>query len=265
MAKMLIYENIVALNREQHRDLKLDREKGDATFASKTHYTPIAGSEFEHAARNYPILFTGEGDNTGPIVLFSLTEGYNPFVDTDKKWRAGTYVPAFIRRYPLILARGDNDGDDYTVCIDETFTGLDREKGDPLFDEEGNESELLRESIAFLNRYRTDMESTARFMKKLEEFELLVPHDLQLKHPDGRSYALKDFRFVDVDRLNRLSDSEIGKLQREGYLAWIYAHRISLANLAHLETASEAESQGKGDGEAKSRARAKAKSKKEDA
>jgi len=235
MTSMLFYENLVALNREQHRDLKLDRTRADATFAAATHYVPLAGTEFEYAARNHPILFAGAGDDSGPIALFSLTNGYNPYVDAAGQWRAGTYVPAFVRRYPLILAHGE--GDQYTVCIDQAYPGLNEDTGDPLFDDDGKDSPLLRDSVMFLDRFRADMQRTAEFRARLDELELLVPHDLQLAHPDGQYYTLKDFRFVDPERLDRLPDAEIVRLQRDGYLGWIHAHRISLANLAHLEAA----------------------------
>jgi hypothetical protein len=233
MTQLLFYENIIALDRERHRDLRLDRPKDHAAFAAHTHYVPVAGGEFEAAARNYPILFTsGEGDS-GPVLLFGLTAGRNPFVNGEGHWRSGTYMPAFVRRYPFVLAR--SGGDDYSVCIDEGYSGLTTGEGEPLFDAEGQDTDFLRRQVAFLQQYLADMERTRAFQARLEELDLLVAQDLQIRLPDGRYFTLRSFRFVDPARLDRLADEQIVQLQREGYLAWIHAHRVSLMNLAHLE------------------------------
>lgn len=248
MPQLLFYRDIVPLDRERHRELRLARPKDDAAFAEETHYVPVTGSEFEHAARDYPILFTdGEGD-TGPIVLFGLTAHRNPYVSESGTWRAGTYMPAFVRRYPFVLARSGDD--DYSVCIDAAYPGLGNEAGDPLFDGDGTESAWLRERIALVREYLADVERTRAFVERLEALDLLVTHDLRITRPDGRAYTLRAFRFVDAQRLDQLEDAEIARLQRDGHLAWIHAHRISLSALAHLETAGDGDpAAGAGDAE----------------
>jgi len=233
MTQLLFYSSIVPLDRERHRDLRLDRPKDDAAFAAATHYVPVAGTEFEYAARNYPILFTDAEADSGPVVLFGLKADCNPFVTADGAWRSGTYMPAFVRRYPFVLARSGED--DYSVCFDEGYSGFDTEQGEPLFDSEGKDTEMLRDRVAFLQQYLGDIERTRAFQARLEELDLLVAQDLQVARPDGRYYNLRSFRLVDLARVNRLPDEELVRLQRDGHLAWIHAHRISLANLAHLE------------------------------
>lgn len=246
MKQLFFYENIAPLNRDHHRDLKLEKSRADAGFAADTHYVPVAGTEFEAAARDYPILFAG-GDEGGPILLLGLKEGRNPFVTDDNRWRQDTYVPAFVRRYPFVLARQDDteagaeSGDPgYTVCIDEACPAFGEDDGDALFDDEGNDSQLLQNHVAFLNQHLADTERTNKFHRRLRELDLLVPRDLQISRPGGQYYTLKDFSFIDVSRLNRLSDVEIATLQRDGHLAWIHAHLISLGNLSRLEAGERA-------------------------
>lgn len=233
MTQLLFYDNIIALDRERHRDLRLDRPKDHAAFAANVSYVPVAGSEFEAAARNYPILFTSADGNSGPVLLFGLTAEQNPFVTEDGDWQGGTYMPAFVRRYPFVLA--GSGGDDYSVCIDETFSGFGTENGEALFDENGEDTEFLRSQVTFLQNYLTEIERTQAFQARLEELDLLVTRDMQITRPDGRNYTLRSFRFVDPARLNQLPDEQIVQLQRDGHLAWIHAHRVSLANLVHLE------------------------------
>lgn len=249
MKQLFFYESIVALNREQHRNMKLDKSRADAKFAADTHYVPVAGTEFESAARDYPILFAnGGGGEGGPILLLGLTEGHNPFITDDNRWRPDTYVPAFVRRYPFVLARQGGEEADaasgdpgYAVCIDEACPAINEDEGDALFDDEGNDSQLLQNSVAFLNQYLADIERTSKFHERLRDLDLLVPRDLQVARTGGQYYTLKDFSFIDVSRLNRLTDAEIAGLQRDGHLAWIHAHLISLGNLSRLEAGAGAD------------------------
>lgn len=236
MTQLLFYREIVPLDRENHRTARLRRPQDDAGFARDTHYVPVTGSEFEYAARDYPILFTGGDGDAGPVALLGLTAGHNPYVTDSESWRPGTYIPAFVRRYPFVLARADDD--DYRVCIDTAYPGFGDENGESLFEGDGAESAWLKERIALVREYLADAERTRAFVERLEALDLLINHDLRITRNDGRTYTLRAFRFVDLQRLDQLPDEEIIRLQRDGHLAWIHAHRVSLAALAHLEAAS---------------------------
>src|SRR5690554_1824054 len=122
MTTMLIYNKIIPLNREQHRDLCIRPGAEKAGFSRTTHFVPLAGPEFIQTARDMPIFFAKDAGG-GPIALLGLREKENLFLEQDGAWRGGVYAPAFIRRYPFVLASGD-DQDQVTVCIDETFSGF---------------------------------------------------------------------------------------------------------------------------------------------
>lgn len=233
MVNKLFYNNITPLNRDQHRSLHIDTSKGDAGFAAETHYVPLAGSEFSQAARDYPILFAGEGEATGAIALLGLRENENLFITDENRWATGTYVPAFVRRYPFILAKGDQQSD-FTICFDGSYEGFSEDKGDALFDDEGKESRYLGGVIDFLNRYTQDLKATAGLTAYLQEHELLVSKTLRVSDRHGRNFFLNDFRVVDEARLAQLEDKELGELHRKGWLGWIYAHLISLGCITRL-------------------------------
>ena len=80
MTTLLLYKQIKALNREEHRTLKL-RTAQNCEFAAATHLVPVAGLEFFQAARHYPLVFIGEGDKAMPIALLGLKDGHNGYVD----------------------------------------------------------------------------------------------------------------------------------------------------------------------------------------
>ena len=232
MTSMLFYEKITPLNRDLHRTWRLRPSESKARFAANTHYVPVAGTEFYQAARDYPLLFPKEGGN-GPIALLGLREGENLFLQADGAWMEGVYIPAFVRRYPFILARGD-EANARTVCIDTEFAGFGEKEGNALFDEEGKDTEYLKGVIDFLNRYATDMELTGAFLQKLEQLELLTERNLRVTDSKGRNFHLNEFRIVDEGKLAALDDATLGELHRKGWLGWIYAHLISIGNVNQL-------------------------------
>ena len=209
MTQLLFYGNVAALNRERHADLRLKPSEGDCSFAAGSHFVPLAGTEFYQAAADYPIVFAGAEEEPSPVVILGLAEGHNAFVEGSGQWRAGTYVPAFVRRYPFVLARGDeSDPDNLTVCVDEDYAGLTDEEGvgERLFDEEGQEGPTLQKAVTFLQEYLAESERTRRFVQRLVELKLLVRRDVQITDAEGTSYVLRDFRVIDPPALDKLDE-----------------------------------------------------------
>ncbi|WP_372996572.1 SapC family protein [Marinobacter sp.] len=231
---MLLYNHIVPLNRDNHRNLKIQTGLGTAAFARDTHYVPLAGSEFFQAARDYPIVFAGEkADELGAVALLGLRQNENLFLDDKDAWREGCYVPAFVRRYPFVLAQGGKDGD-YTVCLDDSFHAFSEEEGEPLFDDEGKDTEYLKGVINFLNGYRAEIDRTKRFTQKLNELDLLVVREIRVSNREQKNFLLRDLKIVDESKLRELDDSTIGQLSRDGHLGWIYAHLMSIGNASRF-------------------------------
>ncbi len=236
MATNAFYEKIVPLNRGQHRKLRIRTADEKARFADSSHYVPLAATEFYQAARDYPILFSGSDEEAGPIALLGLQAGKNLFIKEDGSWEAGAYVPAFVRRYPFILARGDEAAAEFTLCIDENYGGFGESEGDALFDEDGKDTPYLTRMVTFLNSYYADMERTKSFMKRLVELNLLTTRTFRITDSHERNFFLNNFRIVDEEKFSKLDDVTLGELHRNGWLGWIYAHLISLGNVSQLPT-----------------------------
>src|SRR3546814_2527106 len=67
-----------------------------------------------------PIVFT-LGDDAIPIALMGLNEGVNVFVDGEGTiTEKNLYIPAYIRRYPYMLARLRPDAQELSLCFDPT-------------------------------------------------------------------------------------------------------------------------------------------------
>lgn len=234
MSTLLLYRNVVPLNRERHASLKLAPLPGDYDFARDTHFVPLAGHEFFVAAKHYPVLFSGGDAETGAVALLGVTANRNLFVNRDGSWEEDAYVPAFVRRYPFALA-GSESSDELTVCFDDTWKGFGTDVGEALFADDGEQTDLLKGVLEFLQSFHAQMARTRSFIERLGELDLLVRRDVQLTDEQGGALLLKDFRVVDTDKLATLADEAVVEFHRAGWLPWIYAHALSLGNLPRLQ------------------------------
>ena len=115
----LLYTALEPLNSTQHGKMKVRRLDKSPTIG-KTHAIPATVDEFALLQRHYPIVFS-VGDNPVPLALMGLNEGVNVFLDEERQAdRADVYMPAYMRRYPFLLARLRPDSDDLSLCFDPT-------------------------------------------------------------------------------------------------------------------------------------------------
>ena len=236
----LFYQNPVALNKEAHADMTVSPSPEGYRFAASTRAIMIAAVEFFDAGRQFPIIFSASTDGTiFPLALLGLEENENLFVDSEGAWTA-PYMPAYIRRYPFITTDGSEG--QTTVCFDEAFDGFNLEGGLPLFDG-GEPTEKTREIQAFLQDYLVQIQQTRAFGAMLLDAGLLKQIDAQANMADGKSYALNGMLVVDEQKLTQMADVDIVKMFRNGSMALVYAHLLSLRNFNVL-LALKAEREG---------------------
>lgn len=227
------YAKAVALNRERHQNLKIELQADHFLVSARTNSVLLARGEFADASRDYPIIFVGqEGGPFSCAALVGLNDRENLFVGGDGLWETGAYIPAFIRRYPFVLA-GADDAESFTVCIDEAYEGLSEKKGRELFKEDGSESDYLTSVVEFLKLFHLEMKATAAFASEMAELKLLVPKVVTIER-DGQSKTLDGFWVIDETALNALDDEQTLKLVRSGSMGSIYVHLLSLKNVNHL-------------------------------
>ncbi|WP_114240830.1 SapC family protein [Dyella sp. C9] len=232
MAEVLFYERPVPLNRTQHKDLRI-KPLPNLKFAGAVHSVPLTGVEFPAAARDLPILFGGLTiEEAGPMALLGLRQNENLFVDADGRWEANTYIPAFIRRYPFVLAEKPvgAEGDDFTVFLDEAYEGFGTEEGDRLFKEDGSDTDMLGNAVKFLGEFQQHVARTQWFMEQLRKHDLLEPRNIRLEK-GGKSINLNGLFVVNEEKLRQLDEKTTHEFLREGVLGWIYAHLLSLNNI----------------------------------
>jgi len=230
----LFYRNVVALSRDRHRGWYFDPDQG-FSFAAGTNSVYIAAAEFAAAARELPLVFTRDAaGNAVPGALLGLAAEQNLMVDAQGGWR-GTYVPAYIRRYPFILATSDAQSQQFTLCIDEAYSGFNTAKeGELLVNDSGEQGPLLEKSVKFLQEFHQHSLTTTKFCQALDQAQLLDSMQANISLNSGAKFSLSGFFCVTRERLQKLEAATVKQLLDSGALELIYLHMHSLANLDRL-------------------------------
>lgn len=227
------YQKVVALSDQGHSDWRV-KANNNYGFTSATNAVLITAVEFALVASEYPIVFIQQGDVFRPVVILGLKEGQNLYLDDDKAWQS-KYIPAYIRRYPFILA-GDASVQDptYTVCIDESFTGFNKKEGEALFEKDGSKSPYLERAITFLKDYQSQGIATEAFCKTVKKLDILEPMQANIASAKGEEFSVAGFWVVSRDKLKEKKPLELAELVKSDEMALIYAHLASLANFNQL-------------------------------
>ena len=238
-----MFRNLVPVSRERHAELGV-RPIESFAFAREFHLASLMAHEFTRAAAVYPIVFIEDADTDAfrPIALLGLNVGENLFVADDGKWQA-SYIPAIIRRYPFALARSGQQ-DQYTVCIDEDSPLVtdDVETGQRLFGADGEPGEVMERVKRYLGELQQMERFTRDFCGHLASQNLLNPLNLRVRAGTGLKNITGCY-VVNEERLNALGQTAYLGLREKGYMAAIYAHLTSLAQIERLSKLGNADQQ----------------------
>ena len=223
------YKQPVVLNKDAHKGLRI--KSGDARFASKVSSVPILMTEFPEACLEYPIVFTKSAEGQWmALAITGLIKDSNSFVDASGRWNA-RYIPASVRRYPFILAEGADGKLSLAADISSPHFG---KEGAPLFDDQGQPTELVTSVMKSLAEFQDQANLTAAVAQKLDDAKLLTQQNMQIKMSDGRNAVVEGVWIVDETKLRELSNDNILSLFKGGALAAVHAHMMSLRNLVAL-------------------------------
>jgi len=230
----MFYKEIVPLNATQHGTLKI-RPVEKSPFIAQTHAIPITVDEFGLAQRHYPIVFS-IGENPIPIALMGLNEGINVFLDPDgRPIDTTTYIPAYIRRYPFLLAKLNQETDELSLCFDPTTEAVGEfDDGQPLFDGD-QPSDATKAILEFCEQFETAGQRTAAFMEDVKKSGLLMDGEVAIQ-PEGyqQPFIYRGFQMIDEEKLRELRGDELRKMNQNGMLPLLYAHLFSLAQMREV-------------------------------
>lgn len=230
----LFYNGLEPLSSELHADYRV-RPATSAPFLSTQHAIPVTIDEFALVQRYMPIVFSA-GNDAIPIALMGLNENVNVFVDAEGRLTEDSfYVPAYIRRYPYLLARLRPDAQELSLCFDPTSETIGNfEEGERLF-ENGQPTEVTKNILAFNEQFEQAGARTAAFMNELRETDLLMDGEVSIQQ-DGtdQPFVYRGFQMINEEKLADLRGDQLRKMTKSGMLPLLYAHLFSLSLMREI-------------------------------
>lgn len=224
--QLLFYKSAKPVSKEAHADLSI--KTGDTySFAREVNSVPLTAVEFARASAEYPVVFAGEGEAIMPAAILGVEQNTNQYVDQDGHW-TGSYVPAFVRRYPFVFS-SDEKGKQFILHVDESFEGCNRDgRGERLFDAEGEQTQYLKNVLNFLQEYQAFFQRTKAYCKRLNDLDLLQPMQAQFNLADGERRSLSGFQVVNREKLKQLDAETIHAMFTTDELECTFLHLHSL-------------------------------------
>ena len=214
-----LFGRVEPLDPARHGELRLDRSAG-LGFAARANAVPLSIVELPFAARHFPIVFAS-GPLPMPLAVLGYRTGENLFVDDQGGWRAGTYLPAYLRAYPFIFLQPEGSSQLH-LGIEPDAPALHTGSGDLLF-EEGKPSAFLQEMLRFCSDYRASLEETQRFAEALKATEVLEQQEARVEFRSGGSARLNGFLMMNPKRFEELPDETILQWRKRHWLSAAYA------------------------------------------
>jgi len=225
-----MYKNLVVLDNEKHKELKISPLESLA-FAKETTFVPLAANELTLVAASFPVVFTSD-ENPSLVALVSLG-GENLAINAEGKWIT-QYVPSHFRKYPFALAGTKEKPEQKVILIDEESAAFSKSKGKQLFKKTGEHSDVLKHAIKFLTDNENSMILSKTVAQTIKDSGILEDREISVGEGDEKKVLVQGFQVVDREKLNALSDDVLADWTRRGFITMIDAHLKSLDNIQAL-------------------------------
>ncbi|GAA5172965.1 SapC family protein [Modicisalibacter zincidurans] len=228
----------IAVSRTQHADSYFWPRQGYG-FAAQEQVVPILIAELTKLLPHYTLGFIQQGEGSHqsshqhyqPVALTGLGGERNLYVHSDGRWLA-SYVPSILWGYPFRMAKADND---QPVLAIEQDSLTDEPSAQPLFDEEGNLTDKVQQTLNFLTQCDKNRQVTHAASRVLGESGLIEPWPLKLERGEGQEpLTVQGLYRINEKALNELDAESFANLRSHGALALAYAQLFSMSQLSQL-------------------------------
>ncbi len=233
----IFYSRPEPLNAASHAGLGIKRIDRPWAFAAKSNVVPVVVTEFPQTAISCPIIFAGE--RRQPLAVVGVNQGENLYLKDDGYFQPGYYVPAYVRRYPFVMA-ADEKRESMVVCIDRDAPMVGDLPDLALFDAAGQPTDYTKSCVEFCNSFEVEVRRTESFINLLTELDLFETRTATYtptgpdNKPAGAPQLVAEFFAISEDKLMALPDNRLREMMDNGALSQIYAHLVSLTGWDRL-------------------------------
>jgi len=224
---------------EHHEPISLERH-GRRTwhrfknlhFAAGDRAVPLTLQEVPRTVLSLPMAFVLQDDVCQLVAMVGLQEGENLMVEPGSGRWLSPYLPAKYRAFPFAMGPGPNG--QAVLCIHETL-GLASEDnpGEPLFDEQGQPTQTVRDVATFLTQIGAQRHITQTACDVLWRSGVLEPWALSVPG-EPEPQPITGFYRVNETKLNEVAPQTLAELRQAGALPLAYAQLFSMSHLPGL-------------------------------
>jgi hypothetical protein len=165
------------------------------------------------------------------VAVLGVNANENLFVDAQGAYAADCYLPAYVRRYPFVLAN-DAQAQRMIVCIDRNAPTIGENPEFPFF-ENGEPSAYTKNAVEFCNNFEAERQRTESFVGLLNGLDLFETKKALFTPPPVNGVAsepqvVAEYQGVSEEKLAALPHDKFIELRDNGALSQIYAHLVSL-------------------------------------
>jgi hypothetical protein len=224
--------NIEPINFEKHAQLKMKPGVDLARFENE-HILPVTVHEVTRLAADFPIAFAKAPD-TGQFQTFAMVgfkQGENYMIHNGE-WH-GQVPPGIVMTNPFVLVRNPHNEEQMFIAADVDSPLFDDKEGQPLFNEDGSETDFFVERKENVRAYFEHAQVTMMFGQALADLDLLQPQNLTIE-VGTEKLGVESVYVVSEEKLDALSDEQFLDLKKRGFLPVIYAHLASFNQVRRL-------------------------------
>jgi len=164
------------------------------------------------------------------IVVGIDKNGKNLAIDESGKWRGG-YVPAFLRRYPFVLIKTNENN--FVLGFDTKSDCFSDSTGETVFTENGEPSKFVKDYITLLENFEREYSTTCAMAKILDQKGLLNDSVATISKND-ESKNISGFKVIDSEKLANIDDKTLAQWVKDGWIELLSLHKFSIKNFSKI-------------------------------
>ncbi|MFN3406948.1 MAG: SapC family protein, partial [Caldimicrobium sp.] len=219
------FKNPIVLEQEIHRNLAI-KEPENFSFAAETEVVPVGFSQLLEISMYYPVFFGIVEKKLIPFCALGINKK-NVYLNEEGFFKVEV-IPQVLKNYPFgVIKKTEEDKDEWLVIVDEACRD---ERGNRLFEENGEETEYFKSVKERLTELALDLQKAQEFAEELFQAGLLqhLP-EFSISLKIG-SCKMKNIFIGTPESFKKLSPEKLYYYNTIGYIPIFYSIYLSIRN-----------------------------------